>query len=127
MKFINIFIVAVIALLSIAAGLAKVMQSPQEIEFLQGLGLSVFLIIVFGLVQITGGVLIAPKKTRLPGAVLVTLGFVVSTVLIFIGGNVAFGLFSLIPAALAGVIIYRTLGIAHNKSLSADSDDADAG
>lgn len=108
MKFVKIFIVAIVALLSIVAGLAKVMQSQQEVEFLQGLGLSVFLIIVFGLVQIAGGVLIAPKKTRVPGAVLVTLSFAVSTVLIFMGGNVAFGLFSLIPAALAGMIIYQT-------------------
>ena len=108
MKLVNIFIVAVISLLSIAAGLAKVMQSRQELEFLQALGLSTLLIIVFGLVQITGGVLVAPKKTRLAGAVLVTLGFVVSTVLIFIGGNEMFGLFSLIPVALAGLIIYQT-------------------
>jgi hypothetical protein len=108
LKFINIFIVVAIALLSIAAGLAKVMQTPQEIEFLQGLGLSTFLIIVFGLVQIAGGVLLASKKTRMAGAVMVTFGFVVSAALIFIGGNVVFGLFSLIPAALAGMIIHRT-------------------
>jgi hypothetical protein len=124
LKFVNIFIVAAIALLSIAAGLAKVMQSPQEMEFLQGLGLSSFLIMVFGLVQITGGVLIAPKKTRLPGAVLVALGFAVSAVLIFIGGNVAFGLFSLIPAALAGMIIYQALRTTQNKPSNADDSDA---
>lgn len=109
MKIVNIIIIAVVALLSIAAGLAKVMQSPQEMEFLQGLGLSSVLIVIFGLVQIVGGVLLAPKKTRMVGAVMVTLGFVVSTVLIFIAGNVAFGLFSLIPAALAGMIVYRNL------------------
>lgn len=109
LKFINILIITVIALLSIAAGLAKVMQSPQEVEFLQSLGLSTLLIIFFGLVQITGGVLIAPKMTRLPGAVLVTSGFVLSAVLIFIGGNVSFGLISVIPSALAGMIIYQTL------------------
>jgi len=86
LKIINILIVAAIAILSVAAGLAKVMQSQQEIEFLQGLGLSIFVIMVFGLIQIIGGVLMAPEKTRMPGAVLVTLGFVVSTVLIFIGG-----------------------------------------
>lgn len=124
MKFVNIFIVAAIALLSIAAGLAKVMQSPQEMEFLQGLGLSSFLIMVFGLVQITGGVLIAPKTTRLPGAILVALGFAVSAVLIFIGGNVAFGLFSLIPAALAGMIIYQALRTTQNKPSNADDSDA---
>ncbi len=124
LKFVYILIIVAIALLSIAAGLAKVMQSPQEMEFLQGLGLSVFLIIVFGLVQIAGGVLVAPKMTRLPGAVLVTLGFAVSTVLIFIGGNVTFGLFSLIPAALAGVIIYQTLRTTQNKLSNAGDSDA---
>jgi len=108
LKIINILIVAVIAILSVAAGLAKVMRSPQEIEFLQGLGLSIFVIMVFGLIQIIGGVLMAPERTRMPGAVLVTLGFVISTVLIFIGGNVTFGLISVIPAALAGVISYKT-------------------
>jgi hypothetical protein len=109
LKIVNILIVAVIAILSVAAGLAKVMRSPQEIEFLQGLGLSIFVIMVYGLIQIIGGVLMAPEKTRMPGAVLVTLGFVVSTVLIFIGGNVTFGLISVIPAALAGVISYKAL------------------
>ena len=124
MKIVNILIVAVIALLSIAAGLAKVMQSPQEMEFLQGLGLSAFLIMVFGLVQIVGGVLIAPKRTRMPGAVLVTLGFTVSAVLIFIGGNVTFGLVSLIPTALAAMIIYQTFRTTQNKPSNAHDNDA---
>ena len=109
MKIVHILIVAAIAILSVAAGLAKVLQSQHEIEFLQGLGLSIFVIMVFGLLQIIGGVLMAPEKTRMPGAVLVTLGFVVSTVLVFIGGNVTFGLISVIPAALAGMISYKTL------------------
>ena len=109
MKIVHILIVAAIAILSVAAGLAKVLQSQHEIEFLQGLGLSIFVIMVFGLMQIIGGVLMAPEKTRMPGAVLVTLGFVVSTVLIFMGGNVTFGLISVIPAALAGMISYKTL------------------
>lgn len=107
MKIVNILIIAIIALLSIAAGLAKVMQAPQEMEFLQGLGLSTALILAFGLVQIVGGVLLATKKTRMPGAILVTSAFVVSTVLIFIGGNFTFGLFSILPAALAGLIVYK--------------------
>ena len=106
MKIVNILIVAIIALLSIAAGLAKVMQTPQEMEFLQGLGLSSVLIVVFGLVQILGGVLLVPRKTRLPGAVLATSAFVVSTVLILVGGNLTFGLVSIIPIALACIIIY---------------------
>jgi len=107
MKIVNILIIAIIALLSIAAGLAKLMQAPAEMEFLQGLGLSSGLIMAFGLVQVVGGVLLAIKKTRMPGAILVTLAFAVSTILIFIGGNTVFGLFSILPVALAGLIIYQ--------------------
>ena len=109
MKVFNILIVAVIALLSIAAGLAKVLQTQQEMEFLQGLGLSTFLIVVFGLAQVLGGIMMAPDKTRLHGTVLVTFALILSTILLFMGGNVAFGLFSVIPIALAGVIISQNV------------------
>lgn len=124
MKIVNRLIVAVLALLSIAAGLAKVMQTQQEMEFLQGLGLSSFLIVVFGLVQIVGGILMAPKKIRIPGAILVTLALVVSTILVFMGGNLALGFFSVIPIALACVIIYQIARITHTKSLNTDASDA---
>ena len=116
MKIVNTLIIAIIVLLSIAAGMAKVMQAPQEMEFLQGLGLSSVLIVVFGLVQILGGVLLVPRKTRMLGAVLATSAFVVSTVLIFVSGNLTFGLVSILPIALACVIIYQSAGVTHNKS-----------
>jgi len=123
-KIVNLLIVAVIALLSIAAGLAKVMQTQQEMEFLQGLGLSPALIVVFGLVQIVGGILLVPQTTRMVGAILATSALVLSTVLIFVGGNFAFGLFSTLPIALAGVIIYQSARTAHNKSFKQDISKA---
>ena len=83
MKIVSFLIIAMIALLSFAAGLAKVLQTPQEMEFLQGVGLSPVLIVVFGLVQIAGGVLLVLQKTRMVGAVLAASALVVSTVLIF--------------------------------------------
>jgi len=126
-KIVTTLLVTLIALLSIAAGAAKVMQTPQEMEFLQGLGLSPSLTVVFGLIQIVGGILLVPPKTRMLGAVIATAALAVSTILIFVGGNLAFGLFSLLPIAMAGVIIYQSAGITHNKSLNADASDAGAG
>lgn len=119
--------IAAIALLSIAAGLTKVMLAPQEMEFLQSVGLSKLLIIVFGLIQIAGGVLLAPKNTRMFGAVLAASAFVVSTILIFVGGDLAFGMFSILPIALASVVIYQTARITHNKSLNTDASKAGTG
>lgn len=127
MKIVNILIIAIIALLSIAAGLAKVMQTQQELEFLQGFGLSNALIVAFGLVQILGGVLLIPNKTRLLGAILATSALVVSTVLIFMGGNLVFGLISTLPIVLACVIIYQSARTTHSKSFNTDASDADSG
>ena len=126
MKIVNILIIAIIALLSIAAGLAKVMQTQQELEFLQGVGLSSALIVAFGLVQISGGILLVPRKTRMLGAVLATSALIASTVLIFIAGNLAFGFVSILPIALACVIIYQSARTPHKNSLSTDASDAGA-
>jgi predicted MFS family arabinose efflux permease len=95
-------------------------------EFLQRVGLSSALIVAFGLVQKLDGVLLVPRRTRMFGAVLAALTFVASTVLIFVGGNLAFGLVSMLPIALACVIIYQSAAITHNKSFNSDASDAGA-
>ena len=127
MKFLSVLIIAITALLSIAAGLAKVMQAPQEVDFLKSAGLSLTLIVVFGLVQVLGGILLVSQKTRMVGAVLAASAFAVSTILIFMEGDLAFGLFSILPIALAGVIIYQSAKTTHNKSINTDASDAGAG
>lgn len=112
MRFVSILIITIVVLLSVAAGLAKVMEAPQELEFLQSAGLSTTLIIIFGLIQIAAAVLLVPRKTRMAGSVLAALAFAVSSVLIFVAGNLGFGLFSLLPVLLACVIIYQTSKVA---------------
>ena len=108
MKYINIIVVVLIGLLSIAAGAAKVMQAPQEMEFLQGVGLSLNIILIFGVIQIGGGLLLAHHKTRMYGAILAGLTFLASTILIFVSGNVIFALISAIPAFLSFFIAFKT-------------------
>ncbi len=51
-------------LLSIATGVTKLAQLPQEMALFQGAGWSVPLILIFGAIQTTGGVLIAIAATR---------------------------------------------------------------
>jgi CHASE2 domain-containing sensor protein len=127
MKIVNILIISVVALLSIAAGLAKVMLTDQELAFLHGFGFNNALIIAFGVVQIVGGVSLVSSKTRIFGAVLVLLAFVVSTLLIFAGGNFMFGLVSMIPIALVCIIVYQSARIRNNKSTNTDASDASSG
>ncbi len=107
MNKIVLILTIVIALLSLAAGIAKVMQVPQEVEFLTGQGLSLNMIMAFGITQILGGVLLLIPKTKLIGGIISLIAFVVSAVLVFKSGNIAFALISTIPAFILTLIIYQ--------------------
>ncbi len=101
----------IIALLSLAAGTAKIMQTPQEVEFLTGQGLSLNLIMAFGIIQILGGILLLVPKTKLIGAVISLIAFTASAILVFSSGNINFGVISMIPVAILIFMIYKTIGI----------------
>lgn len=115
MKILNILLIASISLLSIAAGLAKVMEVPQEVGFLRSFRFNDTLIFIYGFVQIVGGVLLALPKTINWGAIITILAFILWSVLIFIGGSLMFGLVSLLPVALASLIYYQSRKITYNK------------
>jgi len=90
-----------LALLSVAAGAAKIMQMPQETAFFQQLGIPLSLMIAFGGLQIVGGLAAVIPKSRKWGLILIALMFLLSSVQISAAGNFVFALVSLIPAALA--------------------------
>lgn len=104
-----IVMIYVLAALSVAAGIPKLLQMPQELGFLEDIGFSAIAVSVLGIVQLSGGVLLLWKKSRLPGAVLAGLAFLVSSLAIFSGGNTKFGLISLLPFTVAVIVIYSTL------------------
>lgn len=118
MKILNMISITLIALLSVAAGFAKVMGAPQEVAFLQSFGFTSMLIIAYGSVQIAGGILLAIPNTKKLGAMIAMLAFGLSTVLIFISGNLMFGFISLFPILLACFIFWQSSRIALNESLN---------
>lgn len=115
MKIINIIFITLISLLSIAAGLAKIMQVPQEMEFLTGFGLTPIIILIFGVVQVLGGALIAIPKLRLAGAIFIIISFLLSAILVFLSGNLSFGFVSILPVVATGWIIYQNISGSQNK------------
>jgi len=68
MKIIYKLLIVIIALLSIAAGFAKVMLTPQEVHFLESFGFNNIVIVGFGAFQIFSGLLLVVSKSRLYGA-----------------------------------------------------------
>lgn len=102
---ITLTIVAVlIGLLSIAAGAAKVALVPEETAFLSQFGFTNAITMTFGAVQILGGLLLLIPKTRSIGAITSGLAFAVSSVLLMLGGNLAFAAVSLLPVGLAVLV-----------------------
>ena len=107
----------VLAILCIAAGAPKILRMPQELEFLSSIGLSSAGVLILGVLQLTGGILLFKKKSRLPGAAVACFTLLVSSVAIFVGGNTLFGLISLLPVVVSLIIIGSVL----NRAERADA------
>jgi hypothetical protein len=108
MKILNIIILAIVALLSLAAGAAKIMKAPQEVVFFESLGISLTLMVALGVVQAVAGVMALVPRIRKIGAAIAAICFVISAIMILMSGQIGFGLISLLPAALAVYIFIST-------------------
>lgn len=110
-------LLCLVALLAVTAGAEKVIMVPQEVEFLQGFGFSVELIVGFGIVQILGALLLAIPRTTLLGLLISVLGYAVSSALIFVDGNYGFAFMSIFPIAII-VSLYLYTRNALNNALT---------
>ena len=89
MKFVYLILLTVLMLLALASGVAKILLLPREVEFFAAYGFSSAMLMVFGLVQLAGALLLIAVKTRMLGASLVGITFVISAVLLVMAGNFA--------------------------------------
>lgn len=101
MRIFQLVLLVMIIAISVAAGAAKIMQMEQEIDFFKQAGLDAFVVRPFGLFQLAGALLAIFPKTRISGTVIIGLAFLLSAILIFIAGNLVFGLISLVPVAIS--------------------------
>jgi len=74
---------------------------PEEMELFRNAGFTDTLTIIFGLIQLVGGILLIPGKTRRYGAIIMLITFIIATVVVFLKGMIGFGLFSILFIALA--------------------------
>jgi hypothetical protein len=78
---------------------------PDEIELFKIAGFGENLLLSFGLFQVASAISILFSRIRKPGAAILAVTFGISTILIFLSGQVAFGIFSIVPILLLGVIM----------------------
>ena len=83
------------------------LQAPQEMAFFQDqLGFNAEAIMAFGLLQFVAGAMLVLKKTRLVGAALLGVTLLLSSIVIFMAGQISFGVVSLLPVLMADLIVW---------------------
>ena len=110
MKYLFFAVLIILVIMSLAAGGAKVASMPQEIQFFKDAGVNVAWLLPLGGLQIIGGLLAIYHRTRRVGIAIVAFGFLLSTVVIFMTGSTAFGVFSLLPVLLCAFVFWRSNG-----------------
>ncbi|MFT6267142.1 MAG: hypothetical protein ACJAWS_003309 [Oleiphilaceae bacterium] len=101
--FIN-YILAVLVFLAMSWGTNKVMLMQQDVAFFGAYGFTHSTLIIYGIIQLTGDFLLALRKTRALGALVVAITFTISWVMLFILGNVLISIITLICIVLLGFV-----------------------
>jgi len=87
--------------LSIMTGAVKLARMDAEMEIFRNIGFPDALTIVFGVVQLVGGLLLLPGKTTKLGAWIMVPTFIFATGVLFANGMIPFGVSSLLFIAMA--------------------------
>ena len=88
-------------LLSLATGGVKLFGFEADIEVFASIGFSPTATLLFGVVQVIGGLVLIFPQTRKIGAGVMTATFVIATIALFVSGTTTFGVFSILFILLA--------------------------
>jgi len=109
MKIFYWLILAVLVFLAISAGGTKVMLMQQDVEFFGRYGFTNTMLIVFGVAQLLGGVLLIWLKTRAVGAIIVAITFLVSAVILVFAGSYPLAIVTAICVSALGYIVRQSI------------------
>lgn len=107
----NIFlkvILAILVFLAISSGLTKIMLMQQDVDFFGKYGFSDPILIGFGLVQVLGGILLLVPKSRIIGALMVAVTFLISAAVLAMSGKLLMAIITTVCIALLGLFIKQS-------------------
>lgn len=93
-------------LLSISTGVFKILQQEADIQLFEKIGFSILLTTLLGIVQLLGGLLLIPSKTRKIGAYVMIPTFLLATIVVFANGMMVFGLVSILFIVMAYLVVF---------------------
>lgn len=98
-------LLAVLTLLAVSSGIAKIALMPSEVEFFGRYGFSNPVLFAFGVAQLIGGILLPWRRTRLAGATVIACTFLVSLAILIIDGNMPISIVTAIATILLFVVM----------------------
>lgn len=102
-------------LLSVSTGLFKLMQQKADIKLFEALGMDATATTILGAIQLIGGLLLIPVKSRKLGAYILIPTFILASAAVFANNMIPFGIVSLLFIVMALSVIYM-----ENKYPSSD-------
>lgn len=87
-----------------------------EVEFFSQYGFTNSYLMTYGVIQVLGRILLALFKTRVAGALIVAITFLISLVVLVMIGNYPVAIITLVFVALLGVIIKQSLNPKNHHS-----------
>ena len=108
MKVVYMIILVILILLAVSSGTTKILLMQQDVDFFGKYGFSDPILVIYGLVQLIGGVLLVFRKTRFVGAAIVAITFLISLVVILMESNIPVGIVTVIAILLLGVIMKKS-------------------
>lgn len=108
MRLVWTIILALLTLLAVSSGATKVILMQQEVDFFGKYGFSNPILVVYGALQLIGGVLMPFKKTRFIAAAVIAITFLISLVLLMLDGNVPLSIVTAVATMLLGFIMVRS-------------------
>lgn len=108
MKRVQIAVLWILIILAVASGAAKVLLMPQDSAFFGKYGFTNFTLIAFGAVQLIGALVMAFRRTRSLGALIVAITFGLSAILLAVDGNVPMAIVTLIATVGLGWISLKS-------------------
>jgi uncharacterized membrane protein YphA (DoxX/SURF4 family) len=105
--FVNLILV-ILVLLAVSSGITKVLLMPQDVQFFGEFGFTNPALIAFGALQVLGSVLLAIPRSRIWGAALIAVTFLVSAVLLFMGGSLPVAFITMACVVLLGFVAQQS-------------------
>jgi len=116
MRIAHTVILVILTFLAISAGITKVLLMPRDVDFFGQYGFSSSVLVVYGLVQLIGGLLLPFSKTRFVGAAIVAVTFLVSLVVLLMDGNIPVSIVTIVMILLLGFIMKQSWSSAPTNS-----------